>query len=208
MTQLTSLLNLACGQTLPDEDDGKARRLQLAIAGLLSSLVFAAIWGVAVGSRDPSLALANAYKLPMIILLSAMFAIPAGMLTWKLSGAQIRGTNLLLGFTSGVFTGTLVMAVLSPVVALYYHSSAWWGPVLAQSVISVAMLVGGLVFGRSVMKHVEGKRRSVILALTVFKAIHVATLLQLIALASPILPERTQFDRGIDQLHLSPAGKQ
>ncbi len=206
MSQLTSLLNLACGQPLSDEDDGKARRLQLAIAGLLLSLVFAAIWGVAVGSRIPGLALANAYKLPMIILLSAMFAIPAGMLTWRLSGAEVRGTDLLLGFTSGVFTGTLVMAVLSPVVALYYHSSAWWGPVLAQGVISVAMLVGGLVFGRAVLARVRGKRRSVFLALTVFKAIHVATLLQLIALASPILPERTSFDRGIDQI-ATPAGK-
>jgi hypothetical protein len=206
MSQLMTLLNIACGAPLSEEDAGKARRLQLAIAGLLLSLVLAAIWGVAVGSRDPTLMIANAYKLPMIILLSAVFAIPAGMLTWKLSGAECRGTDLLLGFTSGVMSGTLVMAVLSPVVALYYHSSAWWGPVLAQGVISLAMLVGGVVFSRAVMTRVEGRRRTVVLALVVFKAIHVATLLQLIALASPILPERTRFDRGIDEI-TAPAGK-
>jgi hypothetical protein len=194
-----TLLNLACGNALPAEDDGRARRTQLVIAALLLSLLFAMIWGVAIGSRVPSLAIANAYKLPMIILLSSLFAAPAGLLTWKLSGAECRASDLMLGFTSGIFAGTLVLAVLAPVVTLYYASSAWAGPVLAQAAIALGLLTGIVVFARGVLRRMQGARRSVVLPLVVFKVMQIATLLQLIALVSPILPERTSFDRGIDR---------
>ncbi len=118
---IARLLNIACGQPLPAEDEGRSRRLQLAIAAMLLSLLFALVWGVAVGVRAPGLALANAYKVPVIIFLSSMFAVPAGLLTWKLSGAECSATDLLLGFATGVFAGTLVLAVLAPIVALYYE---------------------------------------------------------------------------------------
>jgi len=202
MNVLNRLLNLACGQPLPPEDDGRSRRLQLVISALVLSLGFALVWGVLVALQGGS-PLGNAWKVPLVIFLSSAFAIPAGLLTWKLSGAQCRATDLLLGFSSGVFTGTLVLAVLGPVVALYYGSSVWAGPILAQGAVSMALVVGTVVFGRSVMKRVQAQhasRRSVVLTLGVFKVMQIATLLQLIALVSPILPERTHMDRGIDGL--------
>jgi Ni/Fe-hydrogenase subunit HybB-like protein len=188
---IARLLNIACG---------RSRRLQLAIAAMLLSLLFALVWGVAVGVRAPGLALANAYKVPVIIFLSSMFAVPAGLLTWKLSGAECSATDLLLGFATGVFAGTLVLAVLAPIVALYYESSWWAGPVLAQLAIVAALATGGAVLVRSVVKRARGPKRSLTLSLVVLKAMQIAALLQLIALFSPILPEHTHADRGIDGL--------
>jgi hypothetical protein len=200
MNVISRLLDLASGKAVLPEDDGRAARLQLVITSLLLSLVLALLWGVAVGVRVPHLMLANVWKVPLVVFLSSAFAIPAGLLTWKLSGAQCRASDLLLGFASGVFTGTLVLAVLGPIVALYYESSAWAGPVLAQIAIAVALLAGTVAFGRGVVARLQGNRRTVLLALAVFKVVQIATLLQLIALVAPILPERTHLDRGIDGL--------
>ncbi len=198
MNVIVQLLNLACGQPLAAEDNGRARRLQLVLAALLLSLFFALIWGVAVGIRVPALMMANAWKVPLVIFLSSAFAIPAGLLAWKLSQAKCRATDLLLGFSGGVFTGTIVLAVLGPVVALYYESSEWAGPFLAQAAITVALLAGTIVFSRSVLCRIEGNRRTVVLPIALLNVIQIATLLQLIALVSPILPEHTHADRGID----------
>jgi len=200
MNIVVRLLNLACGAPLHPEDDGRARRLQLVIAALLLSLFFALLWGVAVGIRVPSLMISNAWKVPLVIFLSSAFAVPAGLLTWKLSQAKCRATDLLLGFSGGVFTGTMVLAVLGPVVALYYESSQWAGPVLAQAAVTLSLAAGTIVFSRSVMSRVEKDRRTVVLPILVFKVIQIATLLQLIALVAPILPEHTHADRGIDGL--------
>lgn len=200
MNFIVRLLDLACGRPLRPEDDGRARRLQLVIAAFLASLVFALIWGVAVGIRSPALMIGNTWKVPLVIFLSSAFAVPAGLLTWKLADAKCRATDLLLGFASGVFTGTLVLAVLGPIVALYYESSQWAGPVLAEGAITIALAAGTIVFSRGVFKRLPGERRSVMLPIGVFKAVQIATLLQLIALVSPILPEHTHADQGIDGL--------
>jgi hypothetical protein len=200
MNVIVTLLDIACGKALPAQDDGRARRVQLAIAAVLLSLVFALVWGVAVGMTRPALAVENAWKVPIIILLSAVFALPAGLLTWKLSGGECRATDLILGFASGVFSGTLVLAVCAPIVALYYGSSAWAGPILAQGAVTLALVTGSVVFVRSVVQRVHGRRRTVALTLGVFKLVQLASLLQLIALVPPILPERTHADRGIDGL--------
>jgi hypothetical protein len=200
MAPFTRLLNLACGRPLPDEEDGRSRRLQLVAAALLASLVFAAIWGLAAGSSSSVLALANLYKLPMVVLLSALAAIPAGLLTWKLSGADCRATDLLLSFATAVFAGSLVLAVLSPLVALYYHSSTWAGPTLALGSVLLALTTAILLFGRGVwVKLPQSSRRyTVAPSVLVFTVVHLACLVQLVALASPILPEWTVFDGGLD----------
>jgi hypothetical protein len=110
--------------------------------------VFAAVWGLAAGSRSAGLALANVYKVPMVVLLSCAFAAPAGLLAWRLSGTRVRGSDLALGFSGGVFGGTLVLAVFAPLIALYYHSSAWAGPVLGLGSVGLALLTGTIMFVR------------------------------------------------------------
>jgi hypothetical protein len=202
MFPLTTLLNLACGQSLPEESNTRSRRLQLAVTAMFLALLLAAAWGLAAGSSSWSLALSNTVKVPLVILLSSLAAIPAGMLTWRLSGARGSGSDLLLGFSSSVFAGTLVMAALSPVVALYYHSSTWAGPMLGMGSVVAALLVGLVLFSRrALMQKPAGvSRRATLLPVMVFVGMHLAALLQLIALAAPMLPELTAFDGGIDRI--------
>jgi hypothetical protein len=47
---------------------------------------------------------------------------------------------------------------------------------------------------------VEARRRDVVVPVLVAAGMQVAVMVQLIAMASPILPEQTRFDGGIDQL--------
>jgi hypothetical protein len=207
MGTLVTLIDIACGRPIPAADDGRSRRLQLVVFALLASLVFAAAWGLAAGSRSAGLAVANLYKVPMVVLLSCAFAAPAGLLTWRLSGTRVRGSDLALGFAGGVFGGTLVLAVLAPLVALYYHSSAWAGPILGIGSAGVALLAGTVMFVRGVMRRLEPgtKKHTVLLPVAVTLAMQLLTLLQLTALASPIFPERTAFSGGIDHIATSTA---
>lgn len=202
MQTISTLLNLACGGALLEEDNGRARRLQLMMSAMLFSLVFAAIWGAAAGSRSPELAVGNLYKVPMVILLSALSAVPAGMLSWRLSGSPMRGTDLLLSFTTGVFSGTLVLASLSPLVGLYYHTSAWVGPALGIGSSFLALGVATAVFLRGVVARTPHCARGLAMLVpsSVFILFLVAALVQFIAIASPILPELTPFDGGIDRV--------
>jgi hypothetical protein len=202
MTHFSTLLDLTCGKPLGQGDDGRARRLQIVVSALLTSLVFAAVWGVAAGSRLPALAVANLYKVPMVVLISAVGALPAGLLTWKLAGAPGRASDLLIGFAGGTFAGTLVLAVLSPLVALYYHSSLWAGPMLGQGSALLALVVGAAIFARSMFGHARpgSSRAALALPVGVLALVQLAMLVQLVALAAPILPERTIFSHGIDHL--------
>ena len=202
MSTLVTLLDIACGRPIPPEDAGPARRLQLVVLAFLASLVFAAAWGAAAGSQTAGIAIANLYKVPMVILLSSAFAAPAGLLAWRLSGAPVRGSDLALGFSGGVFGGTLVLAVLAPLVALYYHSSAWGGPMLGIGSAILALATGTIMFVRGTLKRVpEGaSRTATLLPVLVTLAMQVLTLVQLAAIAAPIFPEHTPLSGGIDHI--------
>lgn len=201
MNPFKTILGFACGEPLPAEDDGRARRAQLAIGGIFGAVVLSMLWGLAAGSSQHALLIANAYKVPIIVLVSATCALPAGLLAWRFSGAPGRASDLLLAFVSGVFSATLVLAVLSPLVALYYHSSAWAGPILGQGSVIAGAAVGCFVFARNVLKRAgELKRRRLALVAATFPLLLLATMLQMIALFRPILPDRTVFDRGIDEV--------
>jgi hypothetical protein len=202
VTTLSSLLHVACGRE-PIER-GRARRMQLMITAGLASLLFSALWGVAAGSTAPALAAANAYKVPMVVLLSVLFAAPAGVLALRLSAAPIKTSDMLVALGSAIFSGTLVLAVLSPVVALYYHTSNFAGPFLAMGSAGIALVVSVLLFARScVHAKVDAPPAQyplLAIPLAVTAVIQVASLIQLIALASPILPELTMFEAGVDHV--------
>ena len=168
-------------------------------AGLLS-LVFAAVWGLAVGSASLGLALANVYKVPMIMLLAALFSVPAGLLALRVSGADYRASDLLTSFVTAVLSGSLVLGVLSPLVALYYHTSAWAGPFLGMGSSFLALGVAAFVFVRATLRRRRPGTEAGALAVptVVMLLMNAACLLQLVALASPILPEATIFEGGVD----------
>ena len=202
MTTFVTLLDIACGRPIPAHESGPARRLQLVVFALLTSLIFAGAWGMAAGSRATGLAIANLYKVPMVVLLSCAFAAPAGLLAWRLSGAPVRGSDLALGFSGGMFGGTLVLAVLAPLVALYYHSSAWAGPVLGMGSALLALVTGTVMFVRGTMRRLPPgtSKLAVLLPIAVTLGMQLLTLVQLAAIAAPIFPERTPFSGGIDHL--------
>jgi hypothetical protein len=195
------LLDLACGRPSAPEDSGDARRGQLVAAAALASLACAAIWGLAAGSGSASLALGNVYKVPMVVFLSALCAVPPGMLTWKLMGSPGRASDLLVGFASSVFSGTLVLAVLAPLLALYYHTSQFAGVMIGLGSTFTALLVATIIFVRGVVRRAPvGARGAVLLPVAVVVIMQLATLVQFIAVASPIMPETTVFDGGIDRM--------
>jgi len=199
MSRFNTLLDLMTGKAALGEL-GSARRLQLAATALLLALLFGAIWGVAAGSSSMAQSLANVWKVPMVVLFGALAAIPGGLLTWKLTGAPGRASELVTQFAGSIFAGTLMMAVLSPLVALYYHSSSWAGPMLALGSTLLAVCVAVAVFVRGAFTGIADTklRSSLILPVFAFVALHLGAMLQLIALASPILPEVTVFDAGVD----------
>jgi hypothetical protein len=196
-----ALMDLA-GGTPPGEQLGPARRRQLLASAGLMSVAFAGVWGLAAGSGSLGLAAANLYKVPMVVLLSALSAVPVGLLANRLSGTRMKSSDLLLGLAASVFAGTLVLAVLSPLVAVYYHTSTWAGPTLALGSASLATLVSVGLFMRSALaSSSESKRLShVLVPVASVVLMELAVMVQLIALAAPILPEETRFDGGIDQL--------
>lgn len=202
MKAFLELFDLAAGKALSREEEGTAHRMQLVLRATLATVVFGAIYGIAAGSTDLGLAFQNVYKIPMVVLLSSACALPAGLLTWKLTGAPNRATDLLLGVASANFSATLVLAALAPIVALYYVTSDTFGVVLALMVTALAVVVGMGNLVRAVMnRRPEGKNHlSVLLPLGVLGFAQLAALVQFIFIASPILPERTPFDGGIDEI--------
>lgn len=200
MQTLARLFDLIGGRPLPEEEDGPATRAQIVLRALLASVLFAAVYGLAAGSTDLALALGNLYKLPMVIVLSALAAVPAALLTWKLAGGAQRSSDLVMGLAAGNLTGTLVLAVLAPVVALYYHTSGWLGGTLALAASGIALSVGFFTLIRAVVRRApDGVPLPTLAApLVVMIAMQLAVLVQLIYVASPILPEVTVFDAGMD----------
>lgn len=196
------LLDLAGGKPADEQQLSPARRLQLLTSAGLLSVAFAGVWGLAAGSGSLGLAAANLYKVPMVVLLSALSAVPIGLLANRLLGSHMRPSALLLGLAASVFAGTLVLAVLSPLVAVYYHTSTWAGPTLALGSASLATLVSvGLLLRSARASSPQVERRSgVLVPVATVVLMEVAVMVQLIALAAPILPEETRFDGGIDQL--------
>ncbi len=198
-----TLLDVVAGAPLAAEDDGSARRIQLVARALPITAGLAAIYGVAVGSLDVASAASNAWKVPMVVLLSAAFAMPAALLTWKLVGSKQRATDLLLGQASGSLAACLVLAVLAPLVALYYHTTAWLGAALAMGTGGLALLAGVLIGLRAVwLRRPDGFGAGLwsVAPVIVLVTVQLASMAQLLAIASPILPEVTVFDGGLEGL--------
>lgn len=177
----------------------KARKLQLATFATMAALVFAALWGAAAGSCVASLAIGNLVKVPMVLLLSALSAAPIGLVAWKLLGEETSATDLLLAHARSLLAGSLLLGTLVPIVALYYHSSRFAGPLLADATALVSLGIGVAVFVRLALKTKSTTHVAVRVGVpSMMVAVQAAAMLQLVALASPILPDPTMFRNGVD----------
>jgi hypothetical protein len=138
----------------------------------------------------------------MVILLSAVTALPAGLVTLRLTNSKLGGAELAGAFATSIFGGTLVLATLAPLVAIYYHTSAKAGVPLALGSVFVALATASLLFARAVAKRMGENRRGV-LAVVILVVIFLAALLQFVALASPIIGVHgTALEGGFDGLRL------
>lgn len=195
MNAMSRLFELVGGRW-PMEEQGNSQQLQMAIRAAVAAVIFAAIYGVAAGSTSLALALGNAWKVPMVVLLSALTALPAGLLAFKVLGGEGQASQLVVSVAAGNFAATLVLAALSPLVALYYNSSAFWGAPLAMATVAAALVVGFFSAGRLMLRVKRTPMMSV--PFVVLCAVQLLALLQFTHIASPILPEKTVFDAGAD----------
>lgn len=199
MSQLAQLMTLTCRGELP-QPLTRANQLVLTIAALVAGLVLSALWGIAAGSSSAALAIANAYKVPMVILLSALAALPAGLVALRFANARLSAADLVSAFATSIFGGTLVLATLAPLVAVYYHTSSKAGVPLALGSVFVALATATLLFGRAVKRRVGGEpgRAASLIPVVILVALFSAALMQFVALASPIIGTVTPFNGGFD----------
>jgi hypothetical protein len=198
-SQLAQLMTLTVGGELA-QPSSRAQHTMLSVLAILASLALASIWGVAAGSASAALSIANAYKVPLVVLLSALTALPAGVVTLRLTGAGLAARELVSAFATSIFGGTLVLATLAPLVAIYYHTSSAAGVPLALGSVFVALATASLLFGRAVARRVADRpgRKASVVAVGILVVLFLAALLQYVALASPIIGEVTPFNGGFD----------
>jgi hypothetical protein len=182
--------------------ESRSQQTMTTIGALFIGLVLSSIWGIAAGSTSATLALANAYKVPMVILLSSLTALPAGLVALRMLNAPLTAHQLVNAFASAIFGGTLVLATLSPLVAIYYHTSAKAGLPLALGSVFVALATASLLFARNVVRRLanQPRRASSLFAVAVLVGLFLTALLQYVALASPIISAVTPFDHGFDSV--------
>lgn len=181
--------------------EGRARRLLLAVSALLASVALAGLWGLAANAGLPE-ALANGLKVPMLLAVSGVASLPITLLAWKLvGGARGRATDLVLAYGAAVFGGTMVLALLAPIVALYQHSSAWAGPWIALGSAACGFVVACALFVRALRRLIgDAPLRGVLFPVALLAVTQLATLGQLAAVTTPVFGQRTAFGRGIDAL--------
>jgi hypothetical protein len=198
-SQLSNLMTLTCRGELAHPLT-RASQITLTIAALVAGLVLSSVWGIAAGSSSAELAIANAYKVPMVILLSALAALPAGLVALRLANARLAAADLVSAFMTSLFGGTLVLATLAPLVAVYYHTSSKAGVPLALGSVFVSLATATLLFGRAVKRKVgnEPGRAASLIPVVILVALFSAALMQFVALAAPIIGEVTRWSGGVD----------
>jgi hypothetical protein len=197
-----ALASPASDATATERPIGPTERLHVAAGGALVAVVLAGLWGLAAHGPGGG-ALANFVKVPMLLVVSGLAALPTVLLGWRLFGARVlRSTDMVVAYAVALFTGALVLAVLAPIVALYQHSSGFAGPYVAMASAAVAACVGGVTFLRALGRLAPREKLTTFLGpALVLGCVQLAALAQLASVTSPIFDHRTTFGYGIDALH-------
>lgn len=197
MKQLRALGQLLGGHALDEEDDGPARRIQVVLVAVLASALLCAAFGFALGGASIGNGVANIVKAPLVIILPSVVSLPVALLAWRFTGTSGRATDLVVAAGAGLFSAATVLAVLAPVVAIYYHTSESLGPTFGLGVGGIAYLVGTAVSWRAALGRSDGSRLRIAGPLVVMTVVHAATLLQLISISS-LMEESTFLDDGLE----------
>lgn len=174
-----------------------SRRTHEVLVRALTSLGFAAIWGVSAGSAAPALAIANIYKVPMVLALSAVVALPAVLVTRHLLRIAIKPFELGSALVTSLYRASLVLLGFAPLLGVYAYTSQWVAPLLAQGSALLALACGGLSL-RSELARLDTPRLQLWLLGGVASVTLALALLQLVSLATPVLTLPTAFGSGID----------
>ncbi len=190
----------------PEPGLSRTEQLRLSVIASLSSLALAGIWGLAAGSHAGRFAFQNAVTVPALLLASSLAALPLGLLIFCLTAPKGHWSDLILGHSTATFTGALVLALLSPIVALYQYSSSWAGPWVALGSAFVGAIVAVAILLRVLAKLVPiDARRSFVLPVVLLLIVQLGALCQLASVTDPVFQHRTLFGRGVDGL--APSGQ-
>lgn len=174
-----------------------SRRLHDVLSRALGGLAFAAVWGLAAGSAAPALALANIYKVPMVIALAALVSLPAVLVTRHLLQISVPAFGVLSALVTSLFRASLLLLGFAPLLGVYAYTSQWVAPVLAQVSAVLALACGALTL-RAELSRLEGSPAQLLILGAVSTVTVALALLQLISLATPVLTLPTYFGAGID----------
>jgi hypothetical protein len=199
------ILGSILGSAEPSTDTRAASvttRLHLASRALLFSLVAAAVWGVAAGISHFGQALANVYRVPLVVLLSAVATLPGGVLAWRALSVKASAADLLVAHARGTLHGALALAACAPLLAIYsFTSSPKLVSVLAVVTALLALSVAGLSFVKSLLSGANANDRPRVVAVAgLCLTIQLGAMPQLIAVMSPILPVSTALAGGVEGL--------
>jgi len=176
---------------------GSSRQRYDVLGRALSGLGFAAIWGLAAGSGAPALALANVYKVPMVLALSAVVALPAVLVTRHLLRIRVAPFELCAALVTSLYRASLLLLGFAPLLAVYAYTSQWVAPWLAQGSGLLALGCGAVAL-RSELSRLPAPRLQLLLLGSVAVITLALSLLQLVSLATPVLTVPTVFGSGID----------
>jgi hypothetical protein len=174
-----------------------ARSVHDVLRRALSGLGFAAIWGMAAGSAAPALAIANIYKVPMVLALSVLVALPAVLVTRHLLQIAISKFELCAALVTSLYRASLLLLAVAPLLGVYAYTSQSVAPFLAQGSALLALVCGGLSL-RSELGRLQAPRLQLWLLGSVTTITLALALLQLVSLATPVLTLPTVFGSGID----------
>jgi hypothetical protein len=188
------------GSNVPPQ--GRAARFSLSAFAFLAALAMTAAWGVAAGSHDGTIAFSNALKVPILLVVSSLAALPVVLVLFRMLAPHGDTSDLVVGHAMGTFGGSLVLVLLAPLVALYQCSSAWAGPVVAFVSALIGIAVAIFCFTRTVAKlrPTREERRGVLLPMIMLFVLQASALAQLASMTSPVFPHRTHFGQGVDAL--------
>lgn len=178
-----------------------AEKAVATITALLWALACSAAWGAIVGLASHH-ALRDAILAPVLLVSSAIAAVPLTLFVARTVGSGPPSANLLLAYATGSLAGAVALLLLSPLVALYQHSSA-----LMMGLVGPASAMVGILFGTFIFARVLGKlagspeaRRGGLFCMLLMFTLQGLAMVQLASVMPPFFEKRTTIGHGIDAL--------
>lgn len=178
---------------------GKTERLHLGTLTLLLALACTAGWGALVGISSHH-ALIDAVLAPVLLLASALAALPLALFVGRVFGKGARVGDLFMAYSAGAFAGAMALVLVAPLVALYQHSSAVVGAHVGPWSAALGCALGFVVFLRTLgrLAPAPDARRAVIVPAILLLVLQTLALSQLASVMPPLFEARTRIGHGID----------